>query len=277
MTDAPPMKMGRHSAAWRRAIYRAFAGRYWPRRGTTAHGRFDVYVSAGAQISVLSPRGVPVDPVHTRFIDRWVEPSSVVWDVGGNMGLFAFPAALKASAGEVYVFEPDVELANWLLRSSRLKINRRLPVTLMPFALSDQDNVASFLIAGHGTSMNKLEGCGPWHDDLFVTREKRMVPTFRIDSIARRLKRPDIIKIDVEGAELRVLEGGRETIAAARPVMLIEGPGELARGIGAFLRELDYVVFDGAVDGQTPLNRIVWDTVAVPREKVPSGLEDACR
>jgi FkbM family methyltransferase len=37
---------------------------------------------------------------------------SVVWDVGSNLGLFALPAALKAARGQVYAFEPDVDLAS---------------------------------------------------------------------------------------------------------------------------------------------------------------------
>ena len=272
MTDALAPKMGTNAPAWRQAMYRMFVGRYWPRRMTTADGRFDAYVSASAQLSVLDPRRVPIDPVHTRFIAHWVQPASVVWDIGGNMGLFAFPAALKASAGMVYTFEPDVELANALLRSMHRPLNRALPVKLMPFALSDVDDILEFLIADHGTSMNKLSGEGPWHDNLFVAREERIVPCFRIDSIAHRLRQPDIIKIDVEGAELRVLKGGWSTIASARPVMLIEGPKELAPGIDAFLRDLNYVLLDGAVDRPTELDSIVWDTVAVPREKAPASL-----
>lgn len=267
MDNKPVPKMGRFAPLWRRALYKGFAGRYFRRRGRTADGVFDVYVTAGAQLSILDPRGVPVDPVHTRFIERWVKPDSVVWDVGGNMGLFAFPAALKAAKGQVYTFEPDVDLARNLLRSMRRPQNRSLLVALMPFALSDSDDIAEFLIAAHGSSMNKLAGEGPWHDDLFVASEKRTVVTLRIDKIAKHLRPPDIIKIDVEGAEMRVLDGGRETIAAARPVMLIEGPKELGPPMEAFLRDLDYVMIDGHSEKPELIEHIVWDTVAIPRER----------
>ena len=259
--------MGRHAPLWRRALFSMAAGRYFRRTAKTRDGSFDVFVTAGAQASVLDPRGVPIDPVHTRFIERWVKPSSVVWDVGGNMGLFAFPAALKAREGKVYTFEPDVDLAHNLLRSMRRPRNRELPVSLMPFALSDADNVAEFLISAYGTSMNKLAGEGEWHDDLFVASEKRSVVTLRIDTISDRLAPPDIIKIDVEGAEARVLEGGRKTIAAARPIMLIEGPKELNQQITSFFRDLDYVMIDGVVDNSPLIEAIAWDTVAIPREK----------
>jgi hypothetical protein len=65
---------------------------------------------------------------------------------------------------------------------------------------------------------------------------------------------------------MKVLEGGRKTIDRARPVMLIEGPRELWDAPGAFLREYDYVMLDGAGDKTELLTHPVWDTVAVPAE-----------
>ena len=265
---AETIKMGRFAPAWRRFAYRMMANSFFVRTVRTADGAFDTYVSGGSQLSVLDPRGVKIDHVHARFIAKWVKPDSVVWDVGGNMGLFAFPAALKASRGRVYTVEPDVELACNLVKSLRRKRNAGLPVTVLPFALSNVDGSASFLIASHGRSMNKLDGVGAWHDNLFVASETRTVAVVRIDTIAKNFRPPDIVKIDVEGAEMMVLEGGRATIAASRPVMLVEGPGDLWEPLRAYLASLDYVMFDGQFDDPPQIDMPVWDTVAVPREKL---------
>ena len=267
MNEQAAPKMGKNAALWRRLAYRAFDNMFLRRRVRTPDGSFDAYVSPGCQLNVLDPRGVPVDPVHTRFIARWIKPDSVIWDVGGNMGLFAFPAALKARQGMVYSFEPDVDLAHHLLRAVNRPHNAGLPVSVLPLALSDGEGVAEFLIAGHGRSMNKLAGEGTWHDGLFVAREKRQVATLRMDVAAKFCRAPDMIKIDVEGAEMRVLEGGRETIAAARPVVLVEGPRELWPQLLAYFKALDYVIYDGVAEVPVLLDEPVWDTVAVPREK----------
>lgn len=266
-TDKPLNRTGRYAPFWRRAAFRLFANHSFVRRGRTRHGSFDTYVSAGAQLSVLDPRGVPIDPVHTRFVDRWVREDSIVWDVGGNMGLFAFPAALKARKGHVYAFEPDVELASNLIRSVRRPHNAGLHMTIVPFALSNVEAPATFLIAAYGRSMNKLDGVGSWHDDLFVPSEKRVVATVRMDKAAELLPPPSIMKIDVEGAELLVLEGGRKTIEANRPVLLIEGPKQLADDMVAYFRDLDYVFMDGFAENPVPLDTTAWDTVAVPGER----------
>jgi len=267
MTTNPAPQLGRNAAHWRQTLSRVTANWHFKRRVTTPDGGFDLYVSPGSALSVMDPRGVAVDPVHVRFISRWVEPTSVVWDIGGNQGLFGFPAALKASRGQVYIFEPDVQLGYYLIRSMRRDANAKLPIQLMPMALSDSDGVAEFLISALGKSMNKLAGAAPWHDGLYIASEKRAVATLRIDSIAKTLRAPDIIKIDVEGAELRVLEGGRQTIAAARPIMLIESPKEISAGIKAFLDSLDYVIADGAAETPALIAEPVWDTVAIPKEK----------
>jgi FkbM family methyltransferase len=270
-TRQEPNRMGRRAALWRRLAYRLLAHHAVLRRVRATDGEFDAFLMAGSRLAILRPSGVLIEATHRRFIDRWVTPRSIVWDIGGNMGLFAFPAALRARYGHVYVFEPDTELASNLLRSLRRSRNRSLPVTVMPLALSDRDGVAAFEISAYGRAMNKLEGVGDWHSDLFVAAETRQVPTFRIDTVAETCRPPDIVKIDVEGAEIRVLNGARKTIAAHRPVMTIEAPKELQSEIGAFLAEHDYVVLDGGADDFPPLPAPGWDTVAVPREKWLAG------
>jgi hypothetical protein len=115
--------------------------------------------------------------------------------------------------------------------------------------------------------MNKLDGVAPWHDELFETSEKRSVGTFRIDTIAKSRQPPDVLKIDVEGAEMKVLEGGHETIAKHKPVILVEGPKDLWPQMAAFFKDLNYLLSDGHADNPVVLESPVWDTVAVPREK----------
>src|SRR5208282_2691737 len=106
------MGIGAQSSLWRRFAFRCFRSIYIRRTVTTDDGTFGAYVSPNSSLKVLDPRGVAIDAVHRRFIRNWIKPNSVIWDIGANLGLFAFPAALRATAGHVYCFEPDVELAN---------------------------------------------------------------------------------------------------------------------------------------------------------------------
>lgn len=261
------MGIGAQSALWRRLALRALAATYVRRRIKTADGTCQVYVSGGSSLKVLDPRGLAVDAPHARFIRDWVAPDGVVWDIGCNLGLFAFPAALRARAGVVYGFEADVELAARLLQSRRLPANAGLHVDIFCLAVSDSDGTATFQISRFSRAMNRLAGVGSWNDKKISAVETRTVGTLRIDTLIQSLRPPTAIKIDVEGAEMNVLTGGEATIAKYRPAMLIEGPRELWEAMGAFLRKHDYVILDGGTEHPTPLDHPEWDTLAIPREK----------
>ena len=166
----------------------------------------------------------------------------------------------------VYAFEPDVDLGMNLLRSFRLRRNRDLRISLLSVAISDVDGTANFQISKFSRAMNKLAEAGKWHDHQIATKELRSVVTMRIDSSIESLRPPTAVKIDVEGAEMHVLRGGRETIIKYRPNILIESPHEIQTDIGEFFKGIDYVLFDGTCDCPRALELPVWDTIAVPRE-----------
>jgi FkbM family methyltransferase len=259
--------IGARSPFWRRALFKVFASRYFRRKCRTDDGVFEAYVSPSSSLTVLDLRVSLVDRVHQRFIRDWVEPDAVVWDVGSNLGLFSLPAARKAARGRVYAFEPDVDLAGNLLRSLRLTQNKDLNVSMVCVAVSNVDGTAAFQISKYSRAMNKLEAVGKWHENQVVVEELRSVATMRIDTLSKTLAPPTVVKIDVEGAEVEVLEGGEVTISNYRPTMLVEGPSELKDPMRAFFEKHDYVILDGGAEHQSPLRDPVWDTVAVPREK----------
>jgi FkbM family methyltransferase len=241
------------------------AGAYLRRRAETPDGAFEAYVSGGASLKVLDPRGLTLDSVQRAFIQQWVKRDSIVWDIGANLGLFAFPAALKAKEGKVFAFEPNRDVARQVERTLRLPANRGLNIAVECLALSDHDGTAEFEVSAYGTALSRLKGEGAWLDGQVKVRETRTVVALTMDTLAASLPPPAIVKLDVEGAEMRVLEGGRATLARHRPVMLIEGHKEISAALALFLAGLDYAMLDGA-DG-APITVPAWDTVAVPREK----------
>jgi FkbM family methyltransferase len=260
------MGIGAQSSLWRRALLRTLAPVYLRRRAATADGAFETYVSGGSSLKLVDPRGLPIDPTHTAFIRNWVKRDSIIWDVGANVGLFAFPAALKARDGRVYSFEPDPKVVRQVERSLTLPLNKGLPVTIVGAAISDRDGVAEFEISAYSTAMSRLKGASPWQDDQVKAREVRTVVTLTIDTLAKTLIPPSIIKIDVEGAEMHVLEGARSTIAQYRPIILIEAPMELSDQLAAFFHEFGYVMLNGGISGGELITTPSWDTIAIPAE-----------
>ena len=86
-----------------------------------------------------------VDPLLLRLAAEMVRPGDTVWDIGANLGLFSFAAAVAAGpTGTVLAVEPDTMLAGLLRRSAAL--NRgHAPVDVLPAAVSDDLSVARFL------------------------------------------------------------------------------------------------------------------------------------
>src|SRR5437879_10144084 len=85
----------------------------------------------------------------------------MIWDIGANVGLFAFAAAGRAGArGKVVAVEPDLWLVTLLRRSAAVKISSRAPVTVIPVAVADTLGLGHFHIAARARSADYLDGGG---------------------------------------------------------------------------------------------------------------------
>ena len=193
-----------------------------------------------------------------------VTPGNVVWDVGANMGLFSFAAAgLAGPEGRIYAFEPDTVLVSLLRRSSKLNPGAA-PVETIPCAVSDVISLACFNIAERSRASNFLEGFGL--SQTGGVRERHIVFTVPLDWMAERIPPPDVLKIDVEGAELSVFRGARRLLESKRPTVLFEAAGKGRAEIASLLWKLDYVLYDSDIptESRRPLTEPAYNTLAVP-------------
>ena len=148
--------------------------------------------------------------------DISVKPGDYVIDCGACLGDTAMFFALDAgSEGRVFSFEPNplyVELFD-INRSFNKNLESR--VELIERGVSDQDDqVLTFAIQGPGSRIVNHS-----HDN-FITKN---VLTASIDKVVndRGLQRLDLIKMDIEGAELSALHGAVESITRYRPQLTI--------------------------------------------------------
>ncbi|MBV8187822.1 MAG: FkbM family methyltransferase [Alphaproteobacteria bacterium] len=189
------------------------------------------------------------EPNEFAFLDRTLRRRMTFIDVGANDGLFTlFAAARVGRRGRVLAFEPSSRERAVLERN--LALNRLRNVDVLPVALANEPGEATLQIAPalHG-GHNTLGGFA--HKGVAaIATEAVQLET--LDAVTARLgiARVDVIKIDVEGAELKVLAGARETLRKWQPVLLIEANDEALRKQGAstadllaLLRSLDYAVF----------------------------------
>ncbi len=152
----------------------------------------------------------------------FVPPDAVVFDVGAHAGQFAKLFARLAPRGRIYAFEPGSYARNILERA--IRFNRLANVTIVPAGLGDGvgQSVLAMPIKASGSYGFGLSHLGAPDDRLAHRRERISVTT--IDSFAARidLQRLDFLKADIEGWEVRMIEGGRETLTRLRPVLMLE-------------------------------------------------------
>jgi FkbM family methyltransferase len=178
-----------------------------------------------------------------------VRPGAVALDVGANVGCYALALGRWVwPGGHVYAFEPAPAAFELLRRHVRL--NRQTDViSPVALAVSDRPGTARFCTKG-AAGGNRLAGEAAGGIAVAVTT---------IDAFCTSLGlQPDFIKIDVEGAELHVLRGARQTIGrgAARLALFVEMHPALWPALGIsradVLAELDRQGLEAeGLDGRT--------------------------
>jgi FkbM family methyltransferase len=212
------------------------------------YGGTRVEVTLGNDHSLCLYVAGSFEPNEFAFLDRLLRPGMTFVDIGANEGLFSLFAARRVgAAGRVVAVEPSSRERRQLERN--IGRNRLANVTVVSHALgsaagSARLRIAAKLHGGHNTFGDFV------HDGASAVASED-VPVETFDGLARRLAlgRVDAVKIDVEGAELKVLDGGREFLKRARPVLLIEANEEALQrqnastaGMIALLRALGYEI-----------------------------------
>ena len=145
------------------------------------------------------------------------------WDVGANVGLFTWACASQCPGWEIVSFEPDEQNLVCLRRTAQ-----RWPhpgQRTVPVAVAERCGRTQFLVDDLSGATGTLEPVERSFNYLHYGRcpPARQIETVTLDSlIAAGARPPDLVKIDVEGAEPRVLAGAAELVAASRPVLLLE-------------------------------------------------------
>lgn len=167
-------------------------------------------------------------------------PGKVFYDLGANVGYYTLLASrIVGAEGKVVSVEPLPRNVAFLRR--HVDLNGCGNVQIIELAVSDRVGTAHFSGGAHPSMAQLLR-----HGALTVQ-------TGMIDSLVREMQvpPPDVIKMDIEGAEARAIKGGWETLARHHPLLFLSTHGEeIHRESCSLLRELGYEL--EALDGGAP-------------------------
>src|SRR5438270_2202813 len=132
----------------RTLVERATRKWVYARRFPTSFGSAPIFVTPSAGLKFLFKPMSKTDPILFRNTIELVRRGDVVWDIGANVGLFAFAAAARAGRdGQVIAFEPDAWLVQILRRSASAQPDASSPVRILPAAVASDTGLRQFAIA----------------------------------------------------------------------------------------------------------------------------------
>jgi FkbM family methyltransferase len=191
----------------------------------------------------------------TRLFRHLLQFKRRVFDVGAHVGYYTLMAAsLLKENGSVHAFEPSPDVYPHLLRNSQL--NGFGHVRLNQVALSDIDGEGLLYIPASGEKTN-----ASLLPDYVPSRRQVRVPLMRFDTYCatHAIPQVDLIKLDVEGAELQVLLGMGDRLHAWQPDIVIEVLRPFQERLDAFFHGTPYRKFVVTNNGLRELSRIEAD------------------
>jgi len=150
-----------------------------------------------------------------------------------------------------------------------LRCNADLNMLVRAVAIMDVGGGAELSIASRGRSSNVMEAVKERRASGGGSRGAIRVATETLDELSQFTgASPDVIKIDVEGAEDRALVGATRVSRDARPVILVEVGKNQNAAVTRALLDHDYQLYDGEDPAYGRTRSCVFNTLAIPSERV---------
>ena len=240
-----------------REFFYARSHRARPAQVTTFFGLpMRVMLPAGTDLYLLGAKSHDSEVRLARLLLRHLKPGDTFVDVGGHFGYFTLLASrLVGPAGRVVAFEASRNTYAVLAENVRNQPN----ITAHHLALSDQHETISFFeFPVMYNEFNSMD-VDQFRNEKWFAKfppQRIDVPATRLDDVVQcENLQPTVIKIDVEGSELKVICGAADTLRRYRPLVVMEylAPDRhntAHREATALLRQLGYASFAPASDGQ---------------------------
>jgi len=152
------------------------------------------------------------EPEVQAAISRLIKPGMTVWDLGANVGFYTLAfSRLVGPDGQVVAFEPSAMNVGFLLK--HIQLNRCENVVVYQSAVGADSGFTSFANHAGSGAMSHVSAAPTGY----------VVATVSIDHVlsAHPEWRPDVVKIDVEGAEGSVLAGGSTLFSSPEAPVLV--------------------------------------------------------
>ena len=198
-----------------------------------------------------------------RHMERYLGPGKVLWDIGANVGFmciyFSHP---RHKLQIIHGFEPTPVA----LKPLQSLFREHPTVRIHPIGLGERDEQVQMNMCPSSSSLSSL--VRPLQDAERITIPIRRGDSYRLE---HQLAPPDLIKIDVEGYEPKVVAGLAETIREFRPVILFEHGllnDQDVRGLVPLQYRLLFILDEERLTADFSRRMETGDALLIPEEKI---------
>ena len=194
------------------------------------NNKIKIIKKSDVKLKFYTPNKVALYRANTFFTKEpetidWIEnfkEKSIFWDIGSNVGVFACYAAKKKNC-QVYAFEPSV--FNLEILSKNIFINKLDDlITILPLPLTNEMKVASFNMTSSikGDAISTFGEEYSFDGSEIKTAFRYKTLGVKMDDVIKifKLPFPDYIKIDVDGIEHLILNGGEEVLKNTKEILI---------------------------------------------------------
>ena len=181
-------------------------------------------ITDGSSLSTLYE--IFVENVYTIFQDFLPKSESTILDIGAQHGYYSLLCSKQYKCAKIYAFEPLPR--NYKIMLSNLELNGTNNVETYQAAVAEE---SGYLFLSEEGDMANIFGEG----------QQFKCDSLTVDSLNLNLTEIDIVKIDVEGSEYKVLQGAKRTLCKFRPKVIVETHSKfLRKQVEDFLNTLGY-------------------------------------
>jgi FkbM family methyltransferase len=155
---------------------------------------------------------------ETLFLKSVFNDGDTFFDIGANLGWYSLVLGKKAPGGRIYAFEPIPSTIEVLEKN--IELNKLENIESIRLGLFNKEDELNFLFVADVSGATSLKLAGQTRGHAPVEEVLCKTTTLDIFCASRRLV-PSLMKVDVEGAELMVVQGAEQTLAH-RPIILME-------------------------------------------------------
>jgi FkbM family methyltransferase len=218
-----------------------------------------IHASPKKHLHIFRPSRLRQDVQIARKLSSLVAEDGVIFDLGANIGLYSLVFAANRTR-RVYSFEPFDEALSYL--HDNIRLNQLRNIEVHPIVLSDREGVCRFSVDTVTQSTSHISAADEPGIEL---------PCSDLDSYMSKmnLPLPDLIKMDVEGADEAILRGMKGLLSQRQTCVFLEGGLRDDTGrIGAidYLAGLGYSIWDLELTRRLESSTPEYMFVAVPSE-----------